>query len=772
MKLSTKILVLITPAIMISTVVSSYIIFSIQKDALVKREDSYLQLRMEKLSSHFQRSASFLNSFAYSLTKNHVIEDYFNDHDNPYRELELIDTLQESVNALEDGNQTFINLAIFDGYHNLLYYAESSNDPFAEIDPALLQSFKKKAGQRPKVTYSGHTHNSYGEGMLMRYDMLDKRTGKSPLRFEPQNVFFVVVAVSLQPFNDLKRQIEFDTQSSIVFSNQQLLSNESYGAISTQLTKDIFITVDPARYLIENKIGAVWRQLTFSFSIAGMITVGVILLILFRYVIRPISAIDRQLQEVEKKRRRNIEKFESRDEIGRLSVRLYDMYEELDTTYQKTKILAERDSLTQLVNRRQFQVLASGILKNLDNKYNAWITYIDLDNFKFINDKYGHNAGDELLINFANHLLSLTQRYSAQRVNTIATRLSGDEFAVLIVAPEQCGDISQECVQEILSLSFSEQSLLSPHSAVTMSVGISSYPNDGTDIEKLLSCADAAMYQAKSKGKNGFAYYSEEINNRVQRLAAIEQALRSSDLEKQLSLHFQPYISRRSGQVVGVETLVRWYSPGLGHILPDEFIPLAEHKGVFDRVDRCVINKAFDSYNQLESIFGTGIKLSINLSSAGLNSTALASYIERVRKQYGIAPNLIEFEITETFSNENSDFPLLHQLSELGYHLAIDDFGSGFTSLTQLVQYPVQKIKFDRMFLNSLIETNNEHVIKPLIELCHSQEKLVTAEGIENANMHNWLMEHHCDFMQGYYYAKPMALQDLIEWHEQTQFMG
>ncbi|NOH79807.1 EAL domain-containing protein [Vibrio sp. RE86] len=766
MKLSTKILILIAPAILISTAVSSYIIFSIQKDALIKREESYLQLRMEKLSSHFQRSVSYLNSFSYSLTQNHVIEDYFNDLDNPYRELELIDTLQESIHELQYSKETFINLSLLDGRKNVLYYAESSNDPFADVDPKIIDFVRHQEKIDPSFSHSGFTHNSSGEGMLVRYDVLDKRTGKKPLRYERDNIFFVIVSVSLDSFNELRREIEFDTQSNIIFSNTQRTKTPTFqGAISVQLSDDITVTVDPAKYLIDNKVSKVWHNLMVSFSIAGLITIGVILSILYQYVIRPISVLDRQLQEVEKRDRKNIQKLTSKDEIARLSVRLYDMYEELDETYQKTRIQAERDSLTQLLNRRQFQHQTQGLITENTNQNNIWVFYIDLDNFKFINDKYGHSAGDSLLMDLAHYLHQIGEQYSEDKsVNTLVSRLSGDEFAIALQAPTAYRDIAHQFVQDILAPSWGDVHAMMSSSPLTMSIGIAKYPSDGDNIEKLLSNADTAMYQAKLKGKNGYAYFSESINQMVQRRASIEQALREPSLENELYLNFQPYISSSTNKIVGAEALIRWQSPTLGQVWPDEFIPLAEDKGLYERIDRCVIDKAFASYHELEAVFGKGFKLSINLSSAELNSIELAGYIEEKRKLHQLDSDYIEFEITETFSNNSAELPLLDALSNHGYRLAIDDFGSGYTSLTQLVQYPVQKIKFDRLFLNTLVETNNQHVLKPLIELCHSQDKLVTAEGIEDIAMHNWLAEYGCDLMQGFFYGKPMSIVELHSW--------
>ena len=185
---------------------------------------------------------------------------------------------------------------------------------------------------------------------------------------------------------------------------------------------------------------------------------------------------------------------------------------------------------------------------------------------------------------------------------------------------------------------------------------------------------------------------------------------------------------------------------------------------MFEKIDRWVFANAMAEYHQLKSIFGKDIILSINLSSAELNSLSMAEFIHEKATRNGVPTRCIELEITETFASDKQGTALLDELSKLGYKLAIDDFGSGYTSLTQLVQYPVQKIKFDREFLLTLMNTDNGHVIKPIIELCHAQNKKVTAEGIEHNVMHEWLSSYRCDFMQGYLFGKPMNKEQLGHW--------
>lgn len=769
MKLSTRILLLIAPVIIISAATSSYIIYASQKDALIKREDSYLQLNMEKLAGHFRQASSFLNSYAYTLTKSDIVRQYFLRSQNPYRELELIDNLQETIQVLQAGDASFASLAILDSNQELLYYAENSTDPFAEIDPAILTHLQQNYQKTLKFSNISYVLNSQGDGMLVRYEVLDKRTIARPLIRQQEDIFFVIVAVSLDKFNTLRKQIEFDNQTSLFVSSKPIHTDKGLTQ-SIQLANDIYITVDPAQFILNNKLQDIWRQLILSFGTSALITVLLLLILLYRYVINPITRLDKQLQQVEQKQRQNIQPLNSNDEMGRLSSRFYDMYNELNTTYQKTKALAENDHLTKLANRHQFQSYAKNILSDPLVSNNIWVLYIDLDNFKFVNDQYGHHVGDSLLIEFASQITRLCREFNLQyNTKSLASRLSGDEFAIFISSPITFRDAAEIFSEQILAPlqgGFKSEIGTFP---ITASIGIATYPSDGENLDKLLSNADTAMYQAKRAGKNQFSYYSLDLDKIVQRRSNIERALRSKVYESEFSLVYMPYVNTLGTEVIGVEVLLRWNSEQLGFISPDEFIPIAEQTGLFEEIDCWVIAHSFARFHQLQSSFNGPIQLSINLSSAELSSTKLALFIEEHVQLHSIPRHLIDFEITETFAADSQGFPLLHQLSELGYHLAIDDFGSGYTSITQLVQYPVQKIKFDRLFLEALIETNNKNVIKPLIELCHAQSKTVTAEGIESQEMHQWLAEQQCDFMQGYYFGKPMNIDQLPYWYKQLK---
>ncbi|MDC5704068.1 putative bifunctional diguanylate cyclase/phosphodiesterase [Vibrio europaeus] len=759
MKLNTRVLLLVAPVILLSAAVSSYSIYFNQKDALIKREQSYLQLSMEKLAGHFRQSMALINSYSLTLTKSDIIHHYFGQPENPYREMKLIENLQTTIENLQPNKQDDIAVAIVDSQHRVRFYADNQNDPFSALDENVRHYVQQTYETTGQMSHTGFAKSYQGQSILIRYDVLDNNTLVSPLSYNKDQVFFIVVSLSLEKFDQLKHILEFDNDSSIFFSEEPIF--KSGLTQSVELKSGLYAVLDPAQYLTTEKLAKIEQRLMLSFGVSSLITVLILLVLLYRHVIQPITHLDRQLREVEQRKRSNIERLESDNEIGRLSARFYDMYKELNSSYQKTKAMAENDHLTQLANRYQFQVYVERILANKFNYSHAWILYIDLDNFKYVNDKYGHHVGDSLLVNFAEHIKQLSlESEKKHSIKSLASRLSGDEFAIFIAA-NKAGTFADTLAQAVLDPIQNHTNASIGSFPITASIGIASYPDDGMDLAKLLSHADTAMYQAKRAGKNQIAHYSKELDEIVRRRTQVERALRKGDLENEFTLLYQPYYDRDGKVIKGVEALLRWNSPKLGKVTPSEFIPISEQIGLFGTIDRWVIKQAFIDFQQLQSCFESPIQLSINLSSAELDSLQLAADIQSLMELYPVQPHLIDFEITETFASDSQSYLLLHELAQMGFKLTIDDFGSGYTSITQLVEYPVQKIKFDREFLETLIKTNNHQVVKPLVDLCHSQSMMVTAEGIESEEMHRWLADNKCDYMQGYHLSPPLSLSQL-----------
>ncbi len=271
MKLSNRVVLLVAPVILISALVSSYIIYSIQKVTLIKREDSYIQLQMEKLAGQFRQANVFLNSYAYTLSKSEVLQDYFVNHDNRYRERQLFKRLDETIEVLSHGYRGDANMAILDGRQDLLYYTENQYyESNGRVDPKILEYVDKSFKTNGDVSHTGFIYNSSGQSILLQYELFDKRTGEHPLSFDPQNVFFVIVSVSLEAFNDIKHEIEFDTHSVITFSEKPIILDIPL-AQTIQFLPHFYAILSPAEYLMWNKVDKVWLELALSFGIASFV---------------------------------------------------------------------------------------------------------------------------------------------------------------------------------------------------------------------------------------------------------------------------------------------------------------------------------------------------------------------------------------------------------------------------------------------------------------------------------------------------------------------
>jgi diguanylate cyclase (GGDEF)-like protein len=388
------------------------------------------------------------------------------------------------------------------------------------------------------------------------------------------------------------------------------------------------------------------------------------------------------------------------------------------------------------------------------------LLYLDLDNFKYVNDRRGHNVGDALLSSVAERIQTVLQT-DQPTTNAVFARLAGDEFAIAM-PPNLSPRLMRSKAEQILALFAHGFHLGNDSFPVTASIGIANYPGDGISVSQLVNNADVAMYQAKADGKNRFYIYSADLAVSTRRRFDIELALKSIRFDKEFHLVYMP-ICDENRRVRSCEALLRWKSPTLGDVSPAEFVPIAENSGMYRKLDFWVIENALRDFDRLETIFGEEFTLSINLSSAELESTEIVEYLEAKTRDYGLDPARIELELTETFAVDEGlmSVELLNHLVKRGFQIAIDDFGTGHTSLLQLIQYPVHKIKFDREFVQTLLASSRSDLLEPLIALCHAQGFFVTAEGIENEFIARFFCAAGCDFLQGYYYSKPKTLAEL-----------
>jgi diguanylate cyclase (GGDEF)-like protein/PAS domain S-box-containing protein len=437
----------------------------------------------------------------------------------------------------------------------------------------------------------------------------------------------------------------------------------------------------------------------------------------------------------------------------------------LKESQEKLDHLAHHDALTGLPNRLLFHDrLQHAMVRAARGGEQLAVIFIDLDRFKNVNDTLGHHVGDELLKQVA------TSLSGCLRDGDTLARLGGDEFIVLLEDVD--GERGARQVAEKLMRLFEQPVLVSEYELfITGSVGISLFPQDAGDLNVLIRNADVAMYQAKARGRNGYAFYAPSMDgDGVERLR-LEALLRRAVEKDEIWLAYQPQVEIDSGRLIGVEALVRWNSPELGQIGPDRFIPLAEDIGFINQLGAWVLEEAC---RQMVSWDEGGMvvpKIAVNLSARQFDRGGLAGQVERVLRETGLPPNRLQLEVTESvIMNTGDAMQYINELHAIGVELAIDDFGTGYSSLAYLKQLPVQTLKIDRSFIKDIsTDANDEAIAIAIIQLGKSMNLAVIAEGVETVEQAAFLLRHGCRRAQGYLYARPLPPDQLLEqWGQDT----
>ncbi|MFK7830773.1 MAG: putative bifunctional diguanylate cyclase/phosphodiesterase [Congregibacter sp.] len=429
----------------------------------------------------------------------------------------------------------------------------------------------------------------------------------------------------------------------------------------------------------------------------------------------------------------------------------------LRTQQRWLKRMAHHDALTGLPNRLLLSDrLSQSIARAQRNPALQAVVFMDLDHFKQINDSLGHSTGDELLKAVAARLLECVRKE-----DTVA-RLGGDEFILLI---EQLHDIEdvRRLAEKVLNAFVESFDIDGRSFSVGASMGISLYPNDGTDPESLLRNADAAMYQAKADGRSAYRFYSAEMtvqaHNRVTLGAELNDALE----EGQLELYYQPLLSLPDEKLVGAEALIRWNHPVDGLVLPEAFISVAEESVLINRIGLWVLRQGCHQLKAWQDAGFMDLRLSINLSGREIWNNPLLENVDEVLRTTGCAPEMLELEITEGFLVQQPEQArrLMDELRVRGISVTLDDFGTGYSSLSYLKQYPISKLKIDRTFVRDIpTDADDQSIVRAIIAMGHSLDLAIIGEGVETPVQAEFLKKEGCDQVQGFLYAAPMPLAD------------
>ena len=452
-----------------------------------------------------------------------------------------------------------------------------------------------------------------------------------------------------------------------------------------------------------------------------------------------------------------------RDASGRVLnyVAVFSDITERKETERRIAFLAHHDALTGLPNRvllrdRFMQAHAQAL--RADTRIG--ILFLDLDNFKHVNDTYGHHAGDQLLIDVVASL-----REEVRSFDTIC-RQGGDEFIVML-ADLPHADVAARVAQNILRRLSVVTVENHGYESVSASIGIALYPDDGADFDVLLSKADAAMYDAKAAGKNGARFYTQQMNDAAMARNAMQIGLRQALAQQEFALHYQPQVRLNTGAIVGLEVLLRWTHPQRGPIPPAAFIPIAEESGLIVPIGEWVLAEATRQGARWLNDGMAEISIAVNISALQFSRADFFSRVARILENSQFPPRLLELELTESILLKDVDtaFETIQKFKQLGVKLSIDDFGTGYSSLGYLKKINVDKLKIDMSFVRDIcVNPSDVAIVRAIIQMGKALDLRVIAEGVETAAQAELLQSHGCHEAQGYWFGRPQAAADIAQW--------
>jgi len=419
--------------------------------------------------------------------------------------------------------------------------------------------------------------------------------------------------------------------------------------------------------------------------------------------------------------------------------------------------LAHYDVVTGLKNRAAFHDQLAKSISHADRQgHKLALLYLDLDNFKLINDASGHPVGDMLLKHIANRI-----KLMIREEDTIA-RLGGDEFVILLVGINTIQDAAMVAEKVLLEMA---KPVLLEHTevVVTGSVGVSTFPMDARDADILLKNADVAMYRAKEKGRNNFQFYTAEMNAQAEERLQLESDMRKALERNEFVLHYQPQANLETGRIIGCEALVRWQHPERGLIPPNIFIPVAEESGLIRQLGEWVLYTACMQQKKWHQSDLYSIRMAVNISGRQFISQQLIFEIQKIITDTGIDPNKLELELTESTIMENveENITVLQKLHDMGVQLSVDDFGTGYSSMAYLKRFPIDQLKIDQSFVRDIVtDADDAAIVNATTALGHNLHMHVIAEGVETLEQLQFLKNNGCDEIQGYYFSRPVTADE------------
>jgi diguanylate cyclase (GGDEF)-like protein len=501
-----------------------------------------------------------------------------------------------------------------------------------------------------------------------------------------------------------------------------------------------------------------------------------------RLLIQPVEHLTNATRKIARGNYKQKLNINSKDELGELALAFQHMGDQLEESSKRIRELAFFDPLTSLPNRATLKnSLVAAIKKARRSHTKLAVLFIDLDDFKKVNDSFGHAAGDELLMQVAKRLqASVRQDEMLAGVDgelghdSLVSRRGGDEFNAIVTGVRRVHEVAV-VAERIIENVIQPVQLMGAEVSVSASVGVAIYPDDGESADVLLRNADLAMYEAKAQGKNNYHVFTEAINQQVHERLNLEHAIHDGLRKGEFELYYQPKINLQNMQVVGLEALIRWNHPQRGLVSPAEFIPLAEESSLIFDIGNWVLGEALNQLQMWGDRVPPGVRVAINISPRQLAQETIAEQIVEMAGHFEVPLNRLDVEVTETslLHDEAAASKQLQALRSRGVSISLDDFGTGYSSLTFLRRLPIDVVKIDRSFVAQLAtEGDDQAIVKSLMEMCRRLKLRIVAEGIETADQLSFLVANDCHEAQGYLFSKPMPADKVVAFLRQPEYLA
>lgn len=766
MTLGKRAFFLIFPVVLAGYLLAALSVYFVQGHSVLALERARLSQQLDHMAALFRNEVNQSRGFLYSILEGNAVRLFVSEPDEAYRNNALGLRLQQSVRSLSDDPKKFISFAILNPDLTPGYYFENSDDPFAEIGAPQFELASRLTGGSQLRDWT-FLHDAEARQLIVYSEFIDPVTFSRPLPSAKADALLVQVAIEPTQFLSMQRSLQHEYETEITFETAPQPQPPGGLSASVRMAPSLFatLTVPPSKG--SGNMGQLKLLLLFGALVMSFISVGLMIVLIRRFITNPISILDRQVTAVMSGENDGIKETGAEGEIGRLTGNIKQLHDQSQRALKLVQQTSWTDTLTGISNRAHFNMLAADVIHQVTTQGgHCSLLFIDIDHFKFVNDKYGHEVGDDLLKTLALRIETAISVIAVRRqmAPAVFARLSGDEFAVLVQSKPGNGTIREMCAA-ILALFSNGFEVRGKYYPVTASIGVAICPTDATNLAELISNADAAMYQAKTNGKNRSSRFSRALQDKRDRIRHIQEELRLVDPDEQFHLVYMPIVNT-GGKVIGCEALLRWVSPTLGNVTPDEFVPIAESTGLFTKIDWWVINRAMSEHHRLKQLFGPETVLAINISSAELHSKSISDYFSDCVARHGLDARTIEIELTETYAVKLGDqvHRNIETLRERGFRISIDDFGAGYTSVQQIIEYTADTIKLDRALVQNLANEGSLPALKAMIALCHAQNMAVVGEGVDTHEKLAMLTAAGCDHFQGYLISKPLILPDLTIW--------